>query len=171
MTRRGSKFSRFCGEGDDYCGTGCQSNFGGCGKPNRPSCSSGGVAKRTIGYYESWSNTRKCQNVAPEDLNLNGFTHVNFAFAFFDPSSFAIAPMDGKSGALYSRFTALKSTNSGLQTWISVGGWSFTDPGPTRTAFSDMTSSAGNRAKFISQLRQFMDTYGFDGVNFSHPNS
>lgn len=101
--------------------------------------------------------------MAPEDLNLNGFTHVNFAFAFFDPTTFAIAPMDGKTGALYNRFTALKS--KGVQTWISVGGWSFTDPGPTRTAFSTMSSSSGNRQKFISGLIQFMDTYGFDGVD------
>lgn len=114
--------SSFCGSTDDFCDKGCQTGFGGCGPPKRPSCGGGGSAgKRTIGYYESWSNTRKCQSVAPEDLNLNGFTHINFAFAFFDPSSFAIAPMDGKTGALYSRFTALKS--KGLETWISVGGY------------------------------------------------
>lgn len=90
---------------------------------------------------------------------------MNFAFAFFDPVTFAIAPMDAPSGELLSRFTALKDKNGGLQTWISVGGWSFTDPGPTRTAFSDMASSAGNRQKFISELTTFMEHYGFDGVD------
>jgi chitinase len=73
--------------------------------------------------------------------------------------------MDGKTGALYNRFTDLKKSHIGLQTWVSVGGWSFTDPGPTRTAFSEMTSTSDNRAKFISEVRQFMDTYGFDGVS------
>ncbi|KAI8631443.1 family 18 glycosyl hydrolase [Xylariaceae sp. FL1651] len=155
----------FCGSTSDFCDTGCQSGFGGCGAVNRPSCSDNTASKRTIGYYEAWANTRKCDAVSPEDLNLNGFTHINFAFAFFDPSSFQIAPMDEPSGTLYSRFTALKNSRSGLQTWISVGGWSFTDPGPTRTAFSDMTSSAGNRQKFISGLTSFMDHYGFDGVD------
>lgn len=123
--------------------------------------------KRTIGYYESWANSdaRKCQKVAPEDLNLDGFTHMNFAFSFFDPSSFEITPMDSNGASLYSRFTALKSKKSSLQTWISVGGWSFTDPGPTQTAFSEMTSTSGNRQKFISGLIRFMDTYGFDGVD------
>lgn len=43
--------------------------------------------------------------------------------------------------------------------------WSFTDPGPTRTAFSTMSSTSGNRKKFITGLIQFMDTYGFDGVD------
>ncbi|KAI0437933.1 family 18 glycosyl hydrolase [Xylaria telfairii] len=159
-----SKFG-FCGSTSDFCGTGCQKGFGGCGDVKRPSCSGNSIAKRTIGYYESWSSTRKCQAVSPEDLNLNGFTHVNFAFAFFDPISFQIAPMDGNSGSLLGRFTALKDKHNGLETWISVGGWSFTDPGPTRSAFSDMTSSAGNRKRFIDGLISFMDHYGFDGVD------
>lgn len=125
------------------------------------------MSKRTIGYYESWasSDSRKCQKVAPEDLNLDGFTHMNFAFSFFDPSSFEIVPMDSNGASLYSRFTALKSKKSSLQTWISVGGWSFTDPGPTQTAFSEMTSSSGNRRRFINGLIKFMDTYGFDGID------
>ena len=134
----------------------------------RPSCGGGSsVSKRTIGYYESWANSdsRKCQKVAPEDLNLDGFTHMNFAFSFFDPSSFEISPMDSNGASLYSRFTALKSKKSSLQTWISVGGWSFTDPGPMQTAFSEMTSNSGNRQKFIKGLIKFMDTYGFDGVD------
>ncbi|KAI0159376.1 family 18 glycosyl hydrolase [Pestalotiopsis sp. NC0098] len=140
-------------------------DFGGCGDVDRPSCSGNSISKRTIGYYEAWANTRPCDVVSPEDLNLNGFTHINFAFAFFDPSTFEIAPMDTASGKLYSRFTALKENNAGLQTWISVGGWSFTDPGPTRTAFSDMASTADNRKKFITGLINFMEHYGFDGVD------
>lgn len=155
---------RFCGSTSDFCDTGCQSDFGGCGDVVRPSCGGNSISKRTIGYYEAWSNTRTCEAVSPEDLNLNGFTHINFAFAFFSPTTFAIAPMDEPSGQLFNRFTALKDTRSGLQTWISVGGWSFTDPGPTRTAFSDMTSTAGNRQTFITGLISFMEHYGFDGV-------
>ena len=73
--------------------------------------------------------------------------------------------MDTNGGSLYSRFTALKDRQMGLQTWISVGGWSFTDPGPTRQAFSDMVSTTGNRQKFIKGLTNFMDTYSFDGVD------
>ncbi|OBT76329.1 hypothetical protein VF21_03328 [Pseudogymnoascus sp. 05NY08] len=160
-------FMIFCGESDDFCGTGCQKGFGGCGNVTRPSCSKTGssVNKRTIGYYESWSNTRLCEAISPQDLNLDGFTHVNFAFAFFDPSTFLITPMDANAASLYNQFTDLKGTYSGLETWISVGGWSFTDPGTTRTAFSDMSSSSTNRQAFIQGLMTFMDTYGFDGVD------
>ena len=134
---------------------------------NRPSCSTGGnsVGKRNIGYYESWANTRACQQVQPEDLNLDGFTSINFAFAFFDPATFQITPMDSNSASLYGRFTALKSKKPGLETWISVGGWSFTDPGPTQNAFSNMVSSSANRQEFISGLQRFMSAYGFDGID------
>nr|ALI93552.1 chitinase 3 [Hypocrella siamensis] len=82
-----------------------------------------------------------------------------------DPRSFQIAPMDANAASLYSRFTALKSKKAGLETWISIGGWSFTDPGATRTIFSDMASSASGRSTFINGLVQFMSTYGFDGVD------
>lgn len=166
----------FCGSTPEFCVwtntadsnyASCSTKYGGCGSVNRPSCSTGGnsVSKRNIGYYESWSNTRTCQNVAPEDLNLDGFTSMNFAFAFFDPSTFQITPMDDNAASLYNRFTALKSNKPGLETWISVGGWSFTDPGPTQTAFSDMVSSSANRQSFISGLVEFMSTYGFDSVD------
>jgi chitinase len=60
--------------------------------------------------------------------------------------------------------TAVRS----LQTWISVGGWSFNDPtnSPnTQQAFSNMVSSSANRQAFISSLVQVMKTYSFDGVD------
>ncbi|KAF3032483.1 hypothetical protein E8E12_000430 [Didymella heteroderae] len=124
---------------------------------------------RNIAYYESWAMTRACDKVSPEDLDLTGLTHVNFAFAFFHPETFEIAPMDANAGKLYSRFTDLKSKFTGLQTWIAVGGWSFNDDtnSPnTRTAFSDMASTPANRKKFINSLIKFMETYGFDGADF-----
>ena len=164
----------FCGSTSEFCTwtnkddsnySSCNTKYGGCGDVKRPSCGGSSVGKRNIGYYESWANTRACQQVAPEDLNLDGFTSMNFAFAFFDPSSFQITPMDGNAASLYSRFTALKSKKPGLETWISVGGWSFTDPGATQTAFSNMASSSGSRATFINGLMKFMSTYGFDGVD------
>jgi chitinase len=92
----------------------------------RPSCSKDGgiVETRNIDYYGSWAGTRACSAVSPKDLNLNGFTYLNFAFVFFDPVTFDIIPMDKNAGELLHRFTELKEKKSGLQTWVSVGGWS-----------------------------------------------
>jgi len=114
----------YCGSTSEFCVwinkadpvyPSCDTKYGGCGSVNRPSCGGNSVSKRTIGYYESWSNIRNCQKVAPEDLNLNGYTHINFAFSFFDPSTFQITPMDANGASLYSRFTALKAKQNSLQ--------------------------------------------------------
>ncbi|GAP92627.1 putative glycoside hydrolase family 18 protein [Rosellinia necatrix] len=160
----------FCGSIEKPCGTGCQEGFGGYGPVPTPSCPKGSnsVNSRRVGYYESWATTRPCDVVEPEDLRLAGLTHINFAFVFFDPSSFHITPMDANSASLFARFTALKRKQPGLQTWISVGGWSFNDATNTpntQNGFSDMVASAANRRAFIISLRNFMQTYGFDGVD------
>ncbi|KAJ0301498.1 hypothetical protein Brms1b_012438 [Colletotrichum noveboracense] len=83
--------------------------------------------------------------------------------------------MDKNAGTLLNRFTKLKERKAGLQTWVSVGGWSFNDPGPYQKAFSTMASSAGNRKMFIDGLIKFMEhvgtnilltqSYGFDGMD------
>lgn len=65
--------------------------------------------------------------MAPEQLNLQGLTHINFAFMFFEPDTFELTPMDRNAGSLISRFTKLKERKPGLETWVSVGGWSFND--------------------------------------------
>jgi chitinase len=101
------------------------------------------------------ASTRACDKRNPEDIDTTAFTHLMFAFAYFDPKSFKIAPMSAGDVELYRRFTALKSKQPGLQTWIAVGGWAFnndTNVPNTRTAFSDMVSSAANRQAFITGL-------------------
>ena len=50
----------------------------------------------------------------PEDLLAGSYTHLNFAFAFIDPTSFAVAPMSPEDVGLYKRFIGLKDTYPGL---------------------------------------------------------
>lgn len=74
-----------------------------------------------------------------------------------------MVPSDPGDVDLYSQFTALKTST--LKTWIAVGGYDFSDLGPTRTAWSDMASTAAGRAAFIASLKSFMSKYGFQGVD------
>ncbi|KAH9478589.1 Chitotriosidase-1 [Psilocybe cubensis] len=152
-----SKFG-FCGTTSDFCGN---------ATVTAPSCSGGSSSsKRTIGYYEAWSVTRPCDKMYPESIPIGSYTHLNFAFAFVNPTTFALSPMSDADPALYKRFTALKNTNPGLQTWISIGGWSMNDPDqPTATTFSDLAGSSDAQSKFFASVLSFLETYGFDGVD------
>ncbi|KAK7029911.1 putative class V chitinase [Favolaschia claudopus] len=149
---------RFCGTTSEFCGD---------QTVTEPSCSGGTSSnQRTIGYYEGWAISRACDQMYPENLPIGAYTHLNFAFAFVDPQSFAVAPMDDTQVDLFSRLTNLKNRSPGLQVWISIGGWSMNDPDqPTATTFSDLAGSTDAQQKFFASLISFMSTYGFDGVD------
>ena len=165
----------FCGTTPEFCGN---------STVTAPSCSGSSSSNRTIGYYEGWSIGRPCDKMYPEGIPIGAYTHLNFAFAFIvsldlnyflflrfiistkNPSTFAVAPMSPGDPELYTRFTALKNTNPGLQTWISIGGWSMNDPNqPTATTFSDLAGSADAQSRFFASTLSFLETYGFDGVD------
>ncbi|PYI28107.1 glycoside hydrolase, partial [Aspergillus indologenus CBS 114.80] len=124
------------------------------------SSSGGSASQRTIGYYESWANTRVCDAWAPSDIDATKWTHLNYAFALIDSSTYQIAQMNDFDTKLYPEFTDLKSSNPALKVFISVGGWA-----AGGAIFSEMASTATNRAAFIASLQRFMKTYAFDGVD------
>ncbi|KAK6526922.1 hypothetical protein TWF281_010118 [Arthrobotrys megalospora] len=122
-------------------------------------------SKRTVGYWESWGVGRSCDAIWPEDVNAKAYTHLNFAFAFIDPVTFAVSPM-GHDPSLYKRLTGLKKAHPALKVYIAIGGWTMNDPDqPTAFTFSDVAGSITNQNKFFNSLISFMATYGFDGVD------
>ncbi|KAF2123714.1 glycoside hydrolase family 18 protein, partial [Dothidotthia symphoricarpi CBS 119687] len=163
----------WCGTEDVHCKdpepqfgkSPCQVGFGSCQKYPSPSCSGRSASTgRRVGYYQGWNvRERTCDIVRPAQINTKGLTHLFFSFVFFDPTTFNIMPMNAADPPLYREFTKL-ATN-GLQTWVAIGGWSFSDPGNTHTAWSDMCATAAGRAAFIKSLIAFMDEYGFQGAD------
>jgi chitinase len=103
--------------------------------------------------------------IRPQDIPLGYYTHINFAFAVIDPNSFAMADMYPSIAPLYDQVTSLKQQQQGLQTWISIGGYSFNDPGPTETTFSTLAASSSAQSSFFTSLISYMQKYGFDGVD------
>ncbi|KAK1751034.1 hypothetical protein QBC47DRAFT_417470 [Echria macrotheca] len=145
----------------------CQQGFGKCQvvRPTEYSYDSGISSGRTIGYYQSWNTrNRACNRVWPSQIKKEQYTHLYFAFASINPTTFEIAVAHPGDVALMAEFTALKGPR--LQTWIAVGGYDFSDKGtPTHTTWSDLCSTPARRAAFISSVRTFMETYGFQGVD------
>jgi chitinase len=64
--------------------------------------------------------------VPPRLINTRGLTLLFYSFAFFDPTSFQMMPMNVADVSIYGELTALK--RNGLQTWIVVGGVSSATP-------------------------------------------
>ena len=52
-------------------------------------------------------------------------------------------------------FIALKEINPSLKTLVSVGGWTFNDPGPTRFEFHNIVSTSGRIKLSLSQIHRF----------------
>ena len=142
---------------------GCQSN---CDQPGS-GASGGDVQSRVIGYYESWAHDKQCQAMPFEKIPVGGLTHLYFSFGYISPNNFKIIPMDNQKESLFSDLTDLKKNNKALKTMVALGGWTFTDNGTqTQPVFSNMVSSASNRAKFIGNLLSFLREFAFDGVDF-----
>ncbi|PYH89089.1 glycoside hydrolase [Aspergillus ellipticus CBS 707.79] len=150
-----SKFG-FCGTSHDFCGD---------AHVVSPECTGTSAANRTIGYYEGWNLERPCGKMGPESIPLGYYTHINFAFAYIDPKTFRVAPMDNSTASLYRPVTALKGRQSGLQVWIAIGGWAMNDPGSSQTTFSDLAASEAAQDTFFDSLISFMQSNGFDGVD------
>ncbi|CAL8581718.1 hypothetical protein XPA_007404 [Xanthoria parietina] len=171
----------WCGTSEVHCGnpdpnglTPCQEGMGNCHTVPPPTCAEGaGSANvRTIGYYQA-SNTRDrlCNRISPANLDVEGLTHLYFAFAKISPTTYSIVPDNPADVDLYAPFTALQSSD--LETWIAIGGFDFSDPGPTRFTWSEIAADAGKRATFINSCIEFMAKYGFQGVDidWEYPGS
>ncbi|KAK4183327.1 hypothetical protein QBC35DRAFT_535808 [Podospora australis] len=150
-----SKFG-FCGTTSDFCGSTTWP---------KPSCGGSSATARTIGYYEGWNQDRPCDHMTPEEIPVEAYTHLNFAFAYIDPNTYAVTPMSQNQTDLYLRFTGLKSKKPGLQTWIAIGGWAMNDPGPYQKVFSTLAASSSAQSAFFSSLLAFLKRYNFDGVD------
>jgi chitinase len=122
-----------------------------------------------IGYFESWklnAPDSDCSKREVSDIRYDSLTHINVAFGYIKPSTYEVHPIKDASVAGFNSITALKQHAPGLQVWLSLGGWTFSDNDTvTQPVFGDLSSTAEKRFKFYVQLEKFMLQWGFDGVD------
>lgn len=59
---------------------------------------------------------------------MDALTHINYAFAYIDPTSYDITTMNSTvEVSLFEDLANLKTTNPNIKIFISIGGWSFSD--------------------------------------------
>ncbi|CAN7940855.1 unnamed protein product, partial [Ixodes hexagonus] len=119
-------------------------------------------------YYYGWAATRPDPasydvDKIPGDL----CTHVNFAYAGVAPNTWVLdsqVPQYDADKELYRKFTAIKENFPNLKTLLSVGGWQHPNG-----VFTQMSSSAQNRRKFVTSVLQWMKEFNLDGVDLAWP--
>jgi chitinase len=119
------------------------------------------VTNKVIGYYEAWSARRECYPFLPAAIPIQGLTHLNFAFAYIDPDSFEIVPMDGLIPASLFTQTAyvrtFKTGLSDLEVFVLLSGWTFSDNDTaTQPMFGDISRTESNQQMFANNLVDFM---------------
>ncbi|KAI1774392.1 hypothetical protein F4818DRAFT_442540 [Hypoxylon cercidicola] len=158
----------FCGTTEEFCTDDCQSN---CvlhpEPPGGASAIDDILQNKVIGYYEAWSARKSCHKVGPTDIAVDALTHINFAFAYIEPGSYKVVPMDGQTPeSLFREVPNLKSIKPDLKVFVSIGGWTFSDNNTvTQPLFGEIAADSGKRKTFADNLVHFMKQYGYDGVD------
>ncbi|RMI98451.1 hypothetical protein CDV36_016106 [Fusarium kuroshium] len=110
----------------------CVSNCG-----NKIKQNSGAPAEfQRIGYYEAFGMGRDCLWLKAEDANTDGsYTHIHWAFASIDPSTWTPVIKEGKNE--WADFKKLKAKRI-----VSFGGWAdSTEPGKYNITYLATPSS------------------------------
>ncbi|UJR08796.1 hypothetical protein I4U23_013052 [Adineta vaga] len=157
----------FCGTTEDFCSTAkkCQNN---CGNKKLPKCSNGNNGKLLeIGYYASWAAYRKCHPYSMKNIDPRSYTHLNYAFGNIS-NGVMIDPNTSNELSEIKQFTGLKQINPSLKVLVSVGGWTFNDPGPTRQEFHNIISTQNARNRFIRSVRKYLEKHHFDGIDIDY---
>jgi GH18 family chitinase len=90
---------------------------------------------------------------------FNEFTHIHFAFPSITET------FDVSLGDLEEQFELMK-TMTGIKRIVSFGGWAFSTEHPTYTIFREGVSDA-NRLTFATNVVNFVNAHGLDGVDFN----
>jgi len=133
------------------------------------------VSSRVVGYYPGWGIYARNFEIA--DLPAAKLTHVNYAFANISGGQCVLGdpwadverhlPGDPWSGpgsdapyfGNFRQLDLLQEQHPHLLTLISVGGWTWSGN------FSDAALTPASRALFASSCADFMEDYGFDGID------
>lgn len=109
--------------------------------------------KAAYWYYGSASD------MPASRINTSSLTHVLYAFADLDSSSFSVLP-PLHDATLHTFSATLRSSNPSLKTLLSIGGG-----GSNASLFSAMASSPSSRASFIQSAISLARRNQFDGLD------
>merc|ERR1719193_339539 len=131
--------------------------------------------KKVVCYYPNWAYYRRGKGrFLIEDINVHMCTHLVYSFVVLQTQKFTVKifdkwlDIDLKN---YEKFIAMKKKNPKLKVLIAIGGW--TDSQNHAAAYSKLFRNEANRAKFVKSAVEFLQKWGFDGLDldYEYPNA
>ncbi|XP_076241035.1 putative chitinase 2, partial [Calliopsis andreniformis] len=118
-------------------------------------------------YVASWATYRKKHGKFDvENLRPDLCTHLIYAFAGLDPTSWTIKSIDpyndiekGGTGN-YRKMTQLRKEYPHLRVSLAIGGWN-----EGSKNYSELALSPERRQKFIGSVVEYLGQYGFNGFD------
>ncbi|MCO5572955.1 hypothetical protein L7F22_026717 [Adiantum nelumboides] len=100
------------------------------------------------------------QAQAAADVDASPFTHIFYAFAPMDQTTYNVMPAPNDPGTINTFSATVRRSNPKVKTLLSIGGG-----GSDATAFSNMAATLTTRAAFINQSIAAARLYSFDGLD------
>ncbi|XP_072751718.1 probable chitinase 10 [Anoplolepis gracilipes] len=118
---------------------------------------------KVVCYFTNWAWYRRgIGRYLPEHIDHTLCTHIVYGFAVLDYSELVIKAHDSWAdydNRFYERVVAYKKR--GLKVLLALGGWNDS----AGDKYSRLIHSSSARKKFIDHALQFIEKYGFDGLD------
>ncbi|XP_031787655.1 probable chitinase 10 [Nasonia vitripennis] len=118
---------------------------------------------KVVCYFTNWAWYRQGDGkFLPEDIDADLCSHIIYGFAVLDGSSHTIKTHDSWADVdnkFYERVVAYKA--KGKKVLVAIGGWNDS----AGDKYSKLVNNPANRRKFITHVIQFIEKYGFDGLD------
>lgn len=118
---------------------------------------------KVVCYFTNWAWYRPGEGkYTPDDIDPNLCTHIVYGFAVLDRDSLTIKTHDSWAdidNRFYDRVVELKK--KGIKVTLAIGGWNDS----LGNKYSRLVLSAESRARFVRHVAEFIEKYGFDGLD------
>jgi len=118
---------------------------------------------KVVCYFTNWAWYRPGEGkYTPDDIDTNLCTHIVYGFAVLNRETLTIKTHDSWAdidNRFYERVVALKA--KGIRVSIGIGGWNDS----LGDKYSKLVRDPNNRERFIEDVIEFIEKYGFDGLD------